>query len=165
MSDRARLSKIDSWTSSSPPGLHFLGSKDFPTGLVEAVQKYDPAALFMAQFQTRTDDNYNRVPSDREKEKLTSTLRRPLQGKRILNLAGGVDKLVPHRFAKPFLSWLIDAASPHGIFGNGGPVVEEIVYDGVGHEMTPTMVEDMNRFIAESLRGWIIEPLVKLSKI
>lgn len=165
MSDRARLSKIDSWTSSSPPGLHFLGSKDFPTGLTDAVQKYDPAGLFMAQFQTHTDENYTRIPSDQEKENLLSTLKRSLQGKRILNLAGGADKLVPHRFTKPFLNWLKDAASPHGIFGNEGLVVEEIVYDGVGHEMAPAMVADMDRFIDESLRTRTIEPPAKLSKI
>lgn len=165
MSDRARLSKIDSWTSSSPPGLHFLGSKDFPTGLIDAVRKYDPAGLFMEQFQAHADENYTRIPSDREKENLLSTLKRSLQGKRILNLAGGADKLVPHRLTKPFLDWLKDAASPHGIFGNEGLVIEEIVYDGVGHEMAPAMVADMDRFIDESLRSRTIEPSAKLSKI
>ncbi len=53
MSDRARLSKIDSWTR---PWLERFS---------DAVQKYDPAGLFMAQFQTRTDENYTRIPSDR----------------------------------------------------------------------------------------------------
>ena len=119
----------------------------------------------MAQFQTYTDENYTRIPSDQEKENLLSTLKRSLQGKRILNLAGGADKLVPHRFTKPFLNWLKDAASPHGIFGNEGLVVEEIVYDEVGHEMAPAMVADMDRFIDESLRTWTIEPSAKLSKI
>lgn len=70
MSDRARLSKIDSWTSSSSPGLHFLGSKYFPTSLTDAVQEYDPAGLFMAQLHTRTHENYTRIPSYREKENL-----------------------------------------------------------------------------------------------
>lgn len=165
MSDRARLSKIDNWTSSSPPGLHFIGSKDFPTGPIDAVQKYDPVGLFMAQFQTRTDENYTQVLSDREKENLMSALKKFLQGKRILNLAGGADKLVPHRFTKPFLNWLQDAASPQGIFRNEGLVVEEIVYNGVGHELAPAMVKDMNRFIAESLRNSTTEPSAKLSKI
>lgn len=66
---------------------------------------------------------------------MLSTLKRSLQGKRILNLAGGADKLVSHRFTKPFLDWLKDAASPHGIFGNEGLVVEEIGWtrDGSGH--------------------------------
>lgn len=119
----------------------------------------------MEQFQAHADENYTRIPSDREKENLLSTLKRSLQGKRILNLAGGADKLVPHRLTKPFLDWLKDAASPHGIFGNEGLVIEEIVYDGVGHEMAPAMVADMDRFIDESLRSRTIEPSAKLSKI
>lgn len=83
-------------------------------------------------------------------------MKRSFQGKRILSLAGGADKHVPHRFTKPSADWLKDAAFPHGIFGNEGLVVEEIVSDGVGHEMTPAIVADMDRLIDESLRSWAI---------
>lgn len=34
-------------------------------GVREHYYKDDPAGLFMAQFQTRTDENYTRIPSDR----------------------------------------------------------------------------------------------------
>lgn len=88
-----------------------------------------------------------------------------LQGKGILSLAVREDKHVPHRFTKPPADWLKGAASPHGIFGNEGLVVEEIFYDGVGHEMAPAIVADMDRFIDESLRSWALELSARLSKI
>lgn len=151
MSDRARLSKLDTWTSGTPPGSRFLGSKDFPQGLVDAVGKYDPAGLFMGQFPIRTDDNYTHPLSDREKRRLILTMKNLLRGKRILNLAGGADKLVPYKLTVPFIRWLQDAVAPGGLSGDGGTVVEDIVFDGVGHEMSPGMVNEVVRFVIESL--------------
>ncbi|MCJ1266188.1 hypothetical protein MMC22_006071 [Lobaria immixta] len=151
MSDRARLSKLDTWTSGIPPGSRFLGSKDFPQGLVHAVGKYDPVGLFMGQFSTRTDENYTHPLSDREKRRLILTMNNLLRGKRILNLAGGADKLVPYKLTVPFIRWLQDAVAPGGLSGDGGTVVEDIVFDGVGHEMSPGMVKEVVRFVVESL--------------
>lgn len=151
MSDRARLSKLDTWTSGTPPGSCFLGSKDFPRGLLDAVGRYDPAGLYMEQFHTRTDENYTRALSNAEKKKLILKMKNLLRGKRILNLAGGADKMVPYKFTVPFIRWLKDAAAPSGLSGDGGTVVEDIVFDGVGHEMTPDMVTDVVRFVTESL--------------
>lgn len=151
MSDRARLSKLDTWTSSTPPGSRFLGSKDFPQGLIDAVGKYDPAGLFMAQFQSRTSENYTRTPSDHEKKKLILTMKNLLHGKRILNISGGADKQVPYYITGPFISWLKNAVAPSGLSGDRGSVVEDIVLDGVGHELTPGMVKELVRFVVESL--------------
>lgn len=151
MSDRARLSKLDSWTSGKPPGSRFLGSKDFPQALVDAVRRYDPAGLFMGEFQTRTNENYTRTLSDREKKNLVLKMKNLRCGKRILNLSGGADKMVPYEFTVPFISWLKTAVVPGGILGDGGTVVEDIVLDGVGHEMTPDMVKEVIRFVVQSL--------------
>lgn len=153
--------------SGTPPGSCFLGSKDFPQGLVDAVGKYDPAGLFMEQFQTRTNENYTRALSDREKKKLILTMKNLLYGKRILNLAGGADKLVPYKFTVPFICWLKDAVAPSGLSGEGGTVVEDIVFDGVGHEMTPEMVKEVVRFVVESLDKSLttIKPSPRQSKI
>lgn len=151
MSDRARLSKLDTWTSGTPPGSCFLGSKDFPQGLVDAVGRYDPAEVFMRQFQSRTNANYTRTLSNHEKKRLMITMKNLLYGKRILNLAGGADKMVPYKFTVPFIRWLKDAVGPSGISADGGTVVEDITFDGVGHEMTPGMVKEVVRFVMESL--------------
>ena len=47
MSARAKYAELPSWTSGEPAGSMFLGSKDFPPSMVEAVSDLDPAALLM----------------------------------------------------------------------------------------------------------------------
>ena len=150
MCDRARLSKLKSWTDSSPPGSQFLGSKDFPRGLVEAVEKYDPAGLLLGKVTARTEETYSREPSEEEKERLIPLMKSTLQGKRILNLAGGADKLVPYKAGEPFLQWLKRAISKDGWFRDGEITLEDIVFDGVGHAMSPGMVKEVVRFIIET---------------
>ena len=128
MKDRARLSKLKTWTSSDPPGSEFMGSTDFPKSLVEALDKYDPAALLMAEMNI-TDENYTRDPTDNEKTKLMPLMREHLQGKRILNMAGGADKLVPYKMSEPFLKWLKKAIGPNGWFTGRDVHLEDKVYD------------------------------------
>ena len=163
MSNRARVSKLGTWTNSIPPGSEFIGSEDFPNGLIEAVEKYDPAGYFLGPVANRVDANFNQEPSEIEKERLIPILRRSLQGKRILNLTGGIDKLVPYHCAVPFLQWLKNATSQNGWFSDGNVVVEDIVFDGVGHEMTSSMVLEIIRFVAQSLEG--LSASTRLSKI
>ena len=153
MSDRARLSKLDTWTSTVPPGSRFIGSEDFPHGLVDAVEKCDPARYFLGPAAHRTNINFSKEPSDLEKKRLIPILRDSLQGKRILNLAGGADKLNPYYCSRPFLQWLKTATSVNGWFSQGGVVMEDIVFDGVGHEMTLPMVKEIVRFVARSLEN------------
>lgn len=150
MSDRARLSKLKTWTDSSPPGSQFLGSKDFPRGLVEAVERYDPAGLLLGKVTDRTEETYTREPTEEEKQRLIPLMANTLQGKRILNLAGGADKLVPYKAGEPFLLWLKKAISKDGWFRDCGITLEDIVFDGVGHEMSPGMVKEVVRFIGET---------------
>ena len=160
MSDRARLSKLDSWTKSFPKGSEFFGSKDFPNGLIEAVEKYDPAGLLLGDVASRNDDLYSREPSVMERRGLVPIMKSTLQGKRVLNMAGGADKLVPYKCAEPFLRWLKNATSPNGWFKEGGVVLEDIVFDGVKHEMSPGMVKEVHRFVCETLD----QPATEISK-
>ena len=39
MVDRARLSKLPSWTKSNPPGAEILGSEAFPASFVDIVEQ------------------------------------------------------------------------------------------------------------------------------
>ncbi|WEW60394.1 hypothetical protein PRK78_005879 [Emydomyces testavorans] len=156
MSDRARLSKLPSWRNSNPPGSQFLGSKDFPQNLVNFTKTWDPAGLLFSQMD---DSALNgpiqtepvREPTETEKKALRPIMRRCLAGKKILNLAGGSDKLVPYSRGEPFLTWLKKAIAPEGWFAEGKVSLEDIVYDGVGHEMTPAMATEAVRFISDTL--------------
>lgn len=149
MSDRARLSKLPTWTNSSPRGSQFLGSKDFPPGLVEAVATWDPAGLLMGTARGEPGRKEISTFSKDAVARLMPTMKSCLQGKRILNLAGGADKLVPYRCAEPFLAWLKTAIAKDGWFRDGGVQLEDIVFEGVGHEMSQGMVEEVLRFLQE----------------
>jgi len=155
MSGRADKSKLETWHSSSTPGENFLGSKDFPKGLLAIVDKTDPAALLMNEMLPRdvTVEDAKREPTEQEKKKLWPLMRQHLQGKRIFNLAGGADKLVPYSASEPFLTWLKTAVKPGGWYADQGVVLKDQVYDGVGHEMTPGMMKDAIEFIVETLRA------------
>ena len=153
MKDRARLTKLPSWAESSPPGSAFVGSADFPADLVAAVESYDPAGIFLGPITNRSAENYTREPTQEEKQRLIPLMRQMLGGKRILNLSGGADKLVPYAQSEPFLTWLKNAtrAGPHGWLGNSEVVLEDLIFDGVGHTMTPAMVDKAAAFITNSL--------------
>ena len=152
ISDRARLSKRSSWKDGSPPGANFLGSKDFPVGLKAAVEAYDPAGMLLGDWSSRTDDTYDNEPSKDEQASLLPLMRRALQGKRVLNLAGGADKLVPYKCAEPFLRWLETAIAPRHWFGDGSVYLKDLVFEGIGHQMSPEMVKEAIRFTAETIK-------------
>ena len=151
MSERARLSKLQSWTQSEPPGEHFLGSKDFPLSLIKAVEASDPAGFFLGTLQARNSLIHDETPSKEELKRLIPLMQNTLRGKRILNMAGSADKLVPYRCSEPFCRWLKRATARNGWFSNSSVVFEDIVFDGVGHEMSPQMAEEANRFIMETM--------------
>lgn len=90
MTDRARLSKLTTYTTTNPPGSGFLGSEDFPPGLLDAVARHDPAGLLWGQLTTRRAGQEHLSPvTDQDKEKLIPVMARTLGNKRILNLSGG----------------------------------------------------------------------------
>lgn len=159
MADRARLSKLPSWTGSNPPGEQFLGSEAFPASLLDTVARYDPAGLFLSQVgvQSTTTGPLREgplpEPSEAEKQALKSLLGRTLAGKKVLNLSGGVDKLVPYHRGEVFLTWLKKALGPDGWFADWGVTFEDVIDQSAGHEVTPKMVDEAVRFISDALAG------------
>ncbi|KAE8131306.1 hypothetical protein BDV38DRAFT_264843 [Aspergillus pseudotamarii] len=156
MADRARLSKLPAWTSSDPPGSQFLGSEAFPASLLDTVRNYDPASLFLSYMDKKksVEPLRNRTlpePDEKEKQALQPLLARCLAGKRILNLSGGVDKLVPYHRGEAFLTWLKEAVSPNGWFSKGAVTLEDVIDESAAHEVTPKMVDEAVRFISDTL--------------
>ncbi|KAL8669654.1 MAG: hypothetical protein Q9168_005764 [Polycauliona sp. 1 TL-2023] len=150
MSDRAQLSKLPSWTESSPPGTNFLGSPDFPAGLLHAVGLYDPAAILVGNTDHPVREISKELPSRNEQARLLPLMSRMLQGKRILNLSGAADKLVPYRCSQAFVDFLKRTVAP-GSWFPGGLYLEDLQFDGVGHQMSPEMVAKTVGFVADTL--------------
>ena len=154
MTDRAKLSKRKTWTSSSPPGRDFLGSADFPPSLVEAVKRADPAGLLWSLPGLnwhRDQEHLHTSLTEEERQILQPVMTRCFGNKRILNLSGGADKLVPYAHSKPFVDWLKTVSRKGGWFEGSGLVVEDIVFDSVGHDVPSPMVDEMVRLLRESL--------------
>ncbi|KAJ9296999.1 hypothetical protein DTO271G3_4760 [Paecilomyces variotii] len=156
MADRARLSKLPSWTSTDPQGSKFLGSEDFPRSLLDTVRKFDLASLILNNMKSDAKDKPLHddpipEPSEEEKAVLRPLLTGCLAGKRILNLSGGADKLVPYKRGEAVLTWLKKAVGPEGWFADGGVHFEDIIFETAGHEVTPGMVQEATRFVAETL--------------
>ncbi|KAK5020418.1 hypothetical protein LTR16_001030 [Cryomyces antarcticus] len=153
MTDRAKKSKLQTWVSTERPGAQFLGSVDFPKGLIETIERYDPAGLLMGELDVVTGDDHLHEPSDEEKTRLRPLMREHLGGKRILCLSGGADKLVPYQCGEPFLGFLRRAIGEGGWFSDRETVLEDIVDIQAGHEFSPKMKEEAIRFIGETLLG------------
>ncbi|KAJ4350452.1 uncharacterized protein N0V89_009073 [Didymosphaeria variabile] len=136
MADRARLSKLDSYTSSTPPGAAFLGSADFPRALQDAIAQYDPAGLLLpGHFNpTGADPEVGKAATDRMKV----LLRERLHGKRMLNLSGKDDKLVPYATGEAFLNVFTRALDEEPSLD---VTFEDVLFDGVGHAFPQAMVE------------------------
>lgn len=142
MADRARLSKLDSYTSSTPPGATFLGSADFPRALQDAVAQYDPAGLLLpGHFNPAgADPEVGKPATDRMKV----LLRERLQGKRILNLSGQIDKLVPYAAGEAFLKVFKRALEEEpGL----DVALEDVLFEGVGHAFPAAMVDKSAEWI------------------
>ena len=138
---------------------------DFPTGLLEAVRKYDPAGFLFGASLSNNQGTFDQEPSEEERRRLLPLMKSSLQGKRILNLAGGADKLVPYKCGELFLTWLKKSAARGGWFGEGNITVEDIVFEGVGHALSPGMAEELNRFVVETLKQLLPEPVEKTSRM
>ncbi|CAI7594259.1 unnamed protein product [Penicillium pancosmium] len=155
MMDRARLSKLPSWTKSTPPGSEILGSEALPTSFVDIVKKFDPASLMLGPMDPGScglpREGPLPEPTDKEQQSLRPLLTRCLAGKRILNISGGVDKLVPYHRGEVFLEWFKKAIAANGWFGDGGVTFEDIIDQTAGHEVTANMVDEAIRFIGETL--------------
>lgn len=164
MSDRARLSKLASWVDSPTPGKRFLGSRDFPPGLVKAVELHDPAGMLLGKLDGPIRRVEETKGSEVDQGRLLPLMKRCIQGKRVLNLSGSADKLVPYKCGEAFIQWLRAAAAPGSWFANGINL-EDIVFDGVGHQMSPAMVKEAIRFIEETLQDHLGKGGTGCSKI
>ena len=65
---------------------------------------------------------------------------RRLKGKRVLCLSGGADKLVPYECSKEFIEALANVT---------GVDVVSRVFDGVGHECTPEMIDQLAHWVRD----------------
>ena len=148
MRDRARLSRLGSYGGD---GEGFVGSVDFPKGLVEGVRRWDPAGVFLGVGEPgRLGEEHRVETGERERDVLGSLMARTLGGKRVLNLSGGADKLVPYRCGEAFVTWLKRVVGKGGWCEDQGIVFEDIVFEGVGHECSPGMVKELLRFLQEN---------------
>lgn len=154
MTDRAIRSKLPSCVSTQPPGRNFLGSKDFPRSLVEAVEQSDPAGLLLGELDVVTGDDYLHEPSDTEKTRLRAIMDPRLAGKDLLTLSGGKDKLVAYKHSEPFLLWLKKALDKQtGWYNDRGTTLADVVDPDGGHEFS-------SRMRAEA-QGWLCRLLAE----
>jgi hypothetical protein len=152
MTDRARLSKLESYTLSN--GTDFLGSKDFPKALVSSIQKWDPRGLLFGTSEI------NPNPSEKEQARLREILDSKIKGKKVLVCSGGSDKLVPYHCAEPFMRFLKNATG--GWYKDGDVYVEDNVYPGIGHAYSEGMAKDTSRFVNDVLAGTSIKATSKI---
>ncbi len=157
MSDRARLSKLETWTTSN--GASFLGSEHFPPALVASCQKYDPKGQLFGVSEISTE------PSPSEQGRLRDLLDAKIKGKSVLVCSGGVDKLVPYHCSEPFLNFLKTATAQGGWYNDGGVYVEDNVYERIGYATSPEMVKDSTRFLCDLLEGKDLGSRGKTSKM
>lgn len=148
MTDRARLSKRKTYTSTTPPGATFLGSTDFPPALRTAIAQFDPAGLFLpGSFNPTGPDP---PPSPAALARFKALVRDRLAGKRILNLSGRDDKLVPYAAGEPFLDVFKQV-----LRDDPGLDVrfEDVLFDGVGHAFPSQMVDCAAEWLCAVLEG------------
>ncbi len=152
MIDRARLSKLETYTSNN--GADFLGSKDFPKALISSVHKWDPRGQLFGTSEI------NPNPPEEEQARLREILDSKIKGKKVLVCSGGDDKLVPYHCSEPFVKFLKNATS--GWYKVGNFYVEDNLYPGVGHAYSEDMVKDTTRFVSDVLAGTTTKPLSKI---
>ncbi|KAF2848344.1 hypothetical protein T440DRAFT_470215 [Plenodomus tracheiphilus IPT5] len=146
MTDRARLSKLKSYTESEPQGAKFLGSQDFPKALQDAVARYDPAGLLLPGMFNPTGPDT--PPPQQQLDRFKGILRERLQGKHILNLSGGADKLVPYAAGEPFLNVFKTVLKKDSSLNIA---FEDVIFDGVGHAFPNDMADKATDWICTLL--------------
>ena len=152
MTDRAIRGKLASCTSTNPPGRDFLGSKDFPPSLLEAVRQRDPAGIFLGELDDPSA--HTREPTEGEKARLRPILREKLAGKKLLVLSGGRDRLVPYSMSSPLLEWLKTALDKNGgWFNNCGTDLIDIVDPEARHEFSTLMRSETERWLCDVMTG------------
>ena len=152
MTDRAIRSKVSTTMNSDPPGRNFLGSKDFPQPLIEAIEQFDPAGVLLGELDVVTGDDHLHPPSESEKSRLRPIMSQKLGGKKILCLSGAKDKLVPYAQGEPFLTWLKKALDKDtGWCNDQGIELEDVVDTNGRHEFSALMRKKAEAWLSELL--------------
>lgn len=144
MTDRARLSKRETYTATSPPGKSFLGSPDFPPALQSAILQYDPAGLLLPGFFSPTSTSPSEPPSKASLDRFKILVRERLHGKKILNLSGKADKLVPYAAGEPFLKVFKQVLDEDKTLDIG---LEDVLFEDVGHAFPRGMADKAAEWI------------------
>jgi hypothetical protein len=148
LTDRARLSKIPDYISSSTPGSKLLGSPSFPAALVETIKNFDAAQLIMGKAYSDPEAGVD----EKERERLRGFYEERLRGKRLLVVSGGADKMAPYSRSEPVISFLKGAVGKEGGWWRGGGIeIKDVVFPGVKHELTMGMVGESVEYILESV--------------
>ncbi|KAK3994695.1 hypothetical protein QBC44DRAFT_321809 [Cladorrhinum sp. PSN332] len=151
MSDRARLSRLETWGVQDKGGAKFAGSRDFPSSLVQACRKGDPKGLLFGTEPVAEGGSLTRA--NQQAGVRQRVLYERLEGKRLLVCTGEKDKLVPVRCSEPFMGWLKGAVEqPPPPSEEQRILVDERIYAGVGHEFSEGMVKDAVEFLLEAVR-------------
>lgn len=136
MCNRAKRSNLDTKNED------LLGSKYFPRDLLSTCQSHDPKSILFGA-------NGSAVPSlplsSSERARLRGIFNARIRGKKVLACSGGDDKLVPYARGEPFLAVVKDAVE--GWYKDGEVVVDDRVYEGVGHKFSADMVRDAVEFL------------------
>lgn len=148
---RARQHKRPSWFASSTPGERFVGSSDYPPSLAAAVREWDPVGVLLGPAAGTADVDEYRDPVGEEAATTRAIMASRLEGKRVLNMAGGDDTLVPYACTRPFTSWLKRAVAKGGWFEGHGFSVVDRVFSGVGHQFSPDMQRAAVEFVLEEV--------------
>lgn len=152
MTDRAIRGKLPSCTASDPPGRDFLGSRDFPSPLLEEIRRRDPAGVLLGELDGPS--THEAEPSEAEKTRLRPIMREKLAGKKLLVLSGGKDRLVPYQQSEPFLAWLKRALDKDGgWFADCGAELEDILDPEARHEFSSMMRTEAERWLCEVMAG------------
>lgn len=139
MTSRAAESKLDA-------GQTLLGSKYFPNDLLRLLAQHDPKSIMLGVSTTPLPQPPLSIP---EKTHLREIFDARIRGKRLLACAGGADKLVPYKRSQPLLAVLKDATD--GWYRDGDVLVDDRVYEGVGHKFSAEMVRDAVRFLVKAV--------------
>ena len=133
MHERARLLARSSFTEVDATSVSFMGSSDFPPSLRQAVLHIDPASILLGGYELRCKDG-SEFPTTRQR-RLRELILKTVGYKRILNLAGGSDMLVPYAASYDLLKFLTCATQLGGFAEDMGVSISQQALLGVGYEV------------------------------
>ena len=79
-------------------------------------------------------------------------------------MAGGADRLVPYKCSQPFIRWFQRAVQP-GRWSDVTIVFEDLVFQNVGHEMSPEMASKASQFLKDSMEASLQETHKRTQKL